>query len=95
MTLLALTTTGFINVAYLSRHPELQSSELTPALARTLMRRTALFAMLPIASMVTALFSTHAAVYVYLLLVVAHFFPGGVDRHLATHDTAADAPPAG
>jgi len=37
--------------------------------------------------MLAALVSTHAAVYVYLLLVVAHFLPGRVDAHVATADT--------
>ena len=33
-------------------------------------------------SMLAALFSTHVAVYVYLLLATAHFFPGTIDERL-------------
>ena len=81
ITLLALSATGFVHIAYLSRHPELASKELTPRVTRVMMRRIAFFSLLPLLSMLAALVSTHAAVYVYLLLVVAHFLPGRVDAH--------------
>jgi len=87
ITLLALSATGFVHIAYLSRHPELASKELTPRVTRVMMRRIAFFSLLPLLSMLAALVSTHAAVYVYLLLVVAHFLPGRVDAHVATADT--------
>ena len=86
VTLLALSATSFVHLAYLSRHRELASAALTPHVIAIMMRRIAFFALLPLLSMLAALVSTHIAVYVYLLLVIAHFFPGHVDTHIATAD---------
>jgi uncharacterized membrane protein len=86
VTLLALSATSFVHLAYLSRHRELASAALTPHVIAIMMRRIAFFALLPLLSMLAALVSTHIAVYVYLLLVIAHFFPGHVDAHIATAD---------
>ena len=38
--------------------------------------------------MLTAVVSTHAAVYVYLLFAVIHFFPGRIDKHLTSDGDA-------
>ena len=82
--LLGLSATSFAHLAYLARHRELASADLTPHVVGVMLRRIAFFAALPLLSMIAALVSTHVAVYVYLLLVVAHFFPGRVDTHIAT-----------
>ena len=51
-------------------------------------RRAALFAGVLALSMLTAVVSTHAAVYVYLLFAVIHFFPGRIDKHLTSDGDA-------
>lgn len=47
-------------------------------------RRAALFAVVLALSVV----SKHAAVYVYLLFAVIHFFPGRIDKHLTSDGDA-------
>ena len=78
--LLALSATSLGHLHYLVRHPELVSNELTADVYRTIKRRIEVSAIVPLLSMLAALFSTHIAVYVYLLLATAHFFPGTIDE---------------
>ena len=81
--LLALSFTSLLHLTYLARHPELAAASFTPEVQQVIARRAALFAVVPALSMLTALVSTHAAVYVYLLFAVIHFLPGRIDKHLA------------
>jgi len=82
VTLLALSAASFAHLAYLWQHPELASPEFTPGVRRAIARRIALFAVVPLISMIAAQVSTHAAVYVYLSLLASHFMPGRVDSQL-------------
>jgi uncharacterized membrane protein len=87
VTLLALSGASFVHLRYLWRHPELASPELTPQAKRAIVRRIALFAVVPLVSMLAATVSTHAAVYVYVALVASHFLPGRVESQIgATGD---------
>ena len=38
----------------------------------------------PLLSMVVAFYSTHFSLYVYIVLICAHFFPGRIDEHIHT-----------
>jgi len=78
--LLALSATSLLHLQYLVRHPELISSDLTHGVYRTIRRRIEVSAIVPMLSMLAALFSTHVAVYVYLLLATVHFFPDTIDE---------------
>lgn len=82
-TLLALTCMSYLHVEYLARHPRLVTAEFTASIVELIKRRVALFALVPILSMIIASVSTRAAVYVYALLALVHFLPGGIDEHLA------------
>jgi uncharacterized membrane protein len=68
-----------LQILYLRRHPELAQPELTADVARQIVVRTAIFASVPLMSMVIAFYNTHWALYSYFLLVVVHFLPGRVD----------------
>jgi hypothetical protein len=46
-------------------------------------RRIAFFALVSLLSIAVSFYSTRFALYVYFLFVVAHFFPGSIDAHLA------------
>ena len=61
--LLALSATSLLHLQYLVRHPELISSDLTRGVYRTIRRRIEVSAIVPMLSMLAALFSTHVAVY--------------------------------
>jgi uncharacterized membrane protein len=80
LTLIALSATSFVHLEYVARHPELASPELTPGVVRAVKGRTARFAVVPLLSLCVAWFSTHVAIYLYVLLVIAHFFPGRIDE---------------
>ena len=41
--------------------------------------RTAVFATIPVLSMVAVFYNTRLALYLYFLLLVVHFLPGRVD----------------
>ena len=79
VTLLSLSATSYVHIRYLSRHPELASPELTPKVIGMLERRIGFFALVPLLSILIAFYSTHAALYVYVLVVTAHFCPGSID----------------
>ncbi|MEO9136659.1 MAG: TMEM175 family protein [Casimicrobiaceae bacterium] len=89
-TLLALSGISYLHIEYLTRHPELTSSGFTPTVAALIERRIELFALVPIVSMVVAFFSTRAAVYAYVLLVMVHFLRGRIDDHIAAPAQAAE-----
>jgi uncharacterized membrane protein len=48
-------------------------------IARRIVLRTALFATIPLLSMVAVFYNTGLALYLYFLLPVVHFLPGRVD----------------
>jgi len=81
-TLLLLSFVNFAHVEYLSRHPQFTSPGFTPEVTASIRRRIAFFGVVPLVSMGIAFFSTHLALYVYLLLVGAHFLPGQIDREI-------------
>src|SRR5262249_19117518 len=74
-TLLLLSGFNWVHLRYLARHPYLATSDLTPEAVSLLKRRIALFALIPMASMLVALYSPRLALYVYLLLATVHFLP--------------------
>ena len=84
VTLLALSSLSFLHLDYLSRHPYLTSRECTPEVVDLIKRRVLMFTIIPLASMVIAFWSTRTALYIYLLLVLAHFFTGPVDERIHT-----------
>ena len=63
------------NINYIGRRPALCEPALTPQVAGTIRRRLLLFSAVPALSMVVAPFSTRAALYLYILMAVVHFFP--------------------
>ena len=83
LALLALSATSFCHVTYIAHHRELATPDFSDDIARLIKRRVAIFAIVALLSMAVAYHDTHAALYVYLLLVTAHFFPGRIDRRLA------------
>ena len=83
VTLLSLSATSYVHLRYLSRHPELASPELTQDVIGILDRRIAFFALVSLLSIAVSFYSTRFALYVYFLFVVAHFFTGSIDAHLA------------
>ena len=66
-------------VAYLRRHPELARPSLTRDVARRIVLRTALFATIPLLSILAVFYNTRLALYLYFVLLVVHFLPGRVD----------------
>ena len=84
VTLLALSGFSFLHLDYLGRHSYLTSHEFTPEVAGLIKRRVLMFTIIPLTSMVIAFWSTHIALYIYLLLVLAHFFTGPVDERIHT-----------
>jgi uncharacterized membrane protein len=82
-TLLALSGVGYAHSRYLARHPALATPDLTPEIARMFDRRAALFAVVPLVSMAVAFFSTHLALYVYVLLAAAHLLATPIHAHIA------------
>ena len=82
MNLLLLSLVLVANVLYLSRHPTLAQPSLTPEIVSFIRRRLLLFAAIPVASIVIAYFNTRAALYLYFLMAILHFFPRAIDRNV-------------
>ena len=76
-------------IIYLRRRPELAEPSLTADVARRIVLRTGLFAVVPVLSIVAVFYNTRLALYLYLLLPVVHFLPGRVDM-LDPDNAAAD-----
>ena len=93
-TLLALSGTAFVHTRYLARHPALASPAFTAETARLFERRAALFALVPLLSMGVAFASPRTALFVYLLLAVAHFVPTRLDSQIAKSGEEPEAAPA-
>ena len=85
VTLLLLSGLSYVHLRYLYRHPYLATAELNSVAVKLLRRRIALFAIVPALSMVMAFYNTRVALFVYLLIVTAHFLPGHIDEYRATH----------
>ncbi len=83
LALLALSGVSYAHMRYLGRHPALALPGLTPLVTTLIKRRIALFAVVPTLSMGAAFYSTHVALYIYMLLVTAHFFPGRIDEQIS------------
>jgi len=66
-------------IFYLRRHPELAQPSLTQAVVRKIVRRSAIFALVPVLSMVAVFYNMRLALYIYFLLPVVHFLPGRTD----------------
>lgn len=77
--LLALPGLLIGQIAYLRSHPALARASLTREVARGIVLRAALFATVPLLSMLVVFYNTRLALYLYFLLVVVHFVPGRVD----------------
>lgn len=77
--LLLLSCLLVAQIAYLRRHMELARPALTGDRARAIILRTAIFATVPVLSMVAVFYNTRLALYLYFLLLVVHFLPGRVD----------------
>ena len=84
--LLALSFTSFLHLSYLGWHPELCTPAFSPEVRQMIRRRIAVFVVVPALSMLAAPVSTHVAVYVYVLLLAVHVFPGRIDKHLTLGD---------
>ena len=63
------------NLNYIGRRPALCEPALTPEVAGAIRRRLLLFSAVPALSMAVAVFNTRAALYLYFLMAVVHFFP--------------------
>ncbi len=76
-----LTLSGLLllQVTYLRRHPELAQPSLTRAVVRRIVKRSAIFATVPVLSMAAVFYNTRLALYIYLLLPIVHFLPGRID----------------
>jgi len=93
-TLLALSATAFVHTRYLEHHPALATPTFTAETARLFERRAALFALVPLVSMGVAFVSSHAALFAYLLLAVAHIVPTRLDSRLLNSSEEPGAAPA-
>lgn len=80
LTLLAATLIANIN--YLSRHPQLATAEFTPVVSAYIHRRLAIVALIPVAAIAMAFFSTRVSLYMYFLMLLVHFLPQQIDNHL-------------
>jgi uncharacterized membrane protein len=72
---LLLSATLLANLDYIRRRPALCEPALTPEVAGSIRRRLWLFSAVPALSMVVAAFNTRAALYLYFMMAVVHFFP--------------------
>jgi uncharacterized membrane protein len=86
--LLILTLLLIAQILYLRRHPELAHPSLTPWIARRIVGRALVFAVIPIVSMLVVDYNANLALYLYFLLPVIHFLPGRIDQ--GGPDGAAD-----
>jgi uncharacterized membrane protein len=77
--LLLLSGLLIAQITYLRSHADLARPALTRDRARAIVLRTALFAIIPVLSMVAVFYNTRLALYLYFLLPIVHFLPGRVD----------------
>ncbi len=80
---LLLSWSLLVNINYVARRPALREETLTPEVVHYIHRRLLVFSMVPVLSMIVAFFSTRAALYLYLLMFLVHFFPFAIDKAMA------------
>jgi len=80
---LLLSWSLLVNINYVARRPALGEESLTPEVVRFIHRRLLVFSMVPALSIAVAYFNTRAALYLYVLMFVVHFFPFALDKALA------------
>ena len=85
VTLLLLSAMSYLHLRYLYRHPYLATADLTSVAVKLLKKRIALFTLIPMFSMAMAFYNTRVALFVYLLILTAHFLPAHIDEYRATH----------
>jgi len=85
VTLLMLSGLSMLHLRYLTRHPHLATAELNSVAVKLLKRRMVLFTIIPLLSMALAFYNTRLALFVYFLIVTAHFLPSRIDEYRATH----------
>ena len=71
-----------LQLRYLRLHPHLASPDLTVIVWARMHSEAKVYALIPIASMLTSLWSPRLGMYLYLLLLIPTFAPGRLDRHL-------------
>lgn len=86
---LLLSWSLLVNINYVARRPTLCEETLTPDVVRFIHRRLLVFSLVPVLSIAVAYFDTRAALYLYALIFVVHFFPFALDKALVR------SPPAG
>lgn len=77
-----IAATLIANVNYLSKHPHLATAEFTPLVSAYIHRRLAIVALIPVAAIAMAFFSTRISLYMYFLMLLVHFLPRQIDDHL-------------
>ncbi len=87
--LLVLVGFFYLNIRYVGRHPALSSPSLTPEIVRGFKIRQGFFALVPVLSMLVALYSPRIALYLYFLLALLHFVPKGEVRDSPAPDKSS------
>jgi len=82
VTLISISAVSFMHLEYMMHHPYLTTREFTHDIAVMLKHRILWFTLIPVASMIAAFYSTHAAVYMYMMLVFAHFLTSRIDERI-------------
>jgi len=81
-----LSLISLLQLRYLARHPELSHDQLTPSWDATYRLRTAIPAIIAVASIAISFFSPSLALSAYWLLLGYHFLPGRHHRPPAVND---------
>jgi uncharacterized membrane protein len=82
LNLIALGALLDLQLRYLRLHPALASPDLTPVVSARMHSEVKVYALIPLASMLTSLWSPRLGMYLYFLLVIPTFAPGRLDRLL-------------
>ncbi|HLX28660.1 MAG TPA: TMEM175 family protein [Casimicrobiaceae bacterium] len=94
-TLLALSLVAFSQARYLARHPALATAHFTPDVMKLFEMRAAIFAIVPILSMLVAFENRRLALYVYLLLLCVHRINSPIHEHIVHARSDDEARPEG
>ena len=78
--LLVLATLLLAHLRHLAANAHLASPDLTAEAVAHMRRQVMMFAIVPVASIVASFYSPRLGMYLYLLLAVPAFVPGGIDR---------------
>jgi hypothetical protein len=84
---------AFAQTRYLARHPGLATAHFTPEVIKLFEMRAAIFAIVPILSMVVAFENRRLALYVYLLLLCLHRINSPIHEHIG-HARSDEEPQA-